>query len=368
MRTLRKIIAGSIIMIGLGTMPALACTAMEFTTQDGTTIYARTLEWGVSDLHSELEFVPRNKIFTSRLDAGQSGMSWHNKYAFTAIIAGGFPYAADGLNETGLTVGMLFYPGFAEYQSADASKDSSTIINGDFGNYILGNFKTVAEVKSALPGIRVVKSVDLEKQFGTVLPLHFIVTDATGASIIVEYTKGQLNIFDNAVGVLTNSPSYDWHLLNLRNYANLQPTSLPARSINGVSLAPFGAGSGMLGLPGDFTPPSRFIRAVAFIHTMEPVKTAQEGISAASAMLNNFDIPKGLIREGTLDNPILGYTQWSAIADTKHEVYYYWTAYNRRMRCIDLTKMNLNGAKIITMPLDKVRVEDMQDLSSQFTQ
>jgi choloylglycine hydrolase len=85
-------------------------------------------------------------------------------------------------------------------------------------------------------------------------------------------------------------------------------------------------------------------------------------------MLNNFDIPKGLIREGTQDNPILGYTQWSAIADTKHEVYYYWTAYNRRMRCIDLTKMNLNGAKIITMPLDKVRVEDMQDLSSQFTQ
>lgn len=366
MRALRNIITGSMMMLGLGAVPALACTAMEFTTQDGTTIYARTMEWGASDLHSELQFVPRNMAFASQLDGGQSGMSWKNKYAYTAIIAGDFPFATDGLNEAGLTVGMLFYPGFAEYQTADASKNSSTIINAEFANYVLGNFKTVAEVKAAIPGIRVVKSAELEKKFGTALPLHFVVTDATGASIIIEYTKGQLNIFDNAVGVLTNSPSYDWHLLNLRNYANLQPTSLPPRSINGVSLAPFGAGSGMLGLPGDFTPPSRFIRAVAFVHTMEPVKDAAAGVSAASAMLNNFDIPVGLVREGTVDSPVLGYTQWSVIADTKHDIYYYWTLYDRRMRSIDLTKVNLNGGKIVTMPLDKVRVEDVQDLSSQF--
>jgi choloylglycine hydrolase len=368
MRAIRRIIAGVTLALGLGATSALACTAMEFTTQDGTTIYARTMEWGASDLHSELEFVPRNMEFKSLLDGGQTGLSWKNKYAFTGIIAAGLPYATDGLNETGLTVGMLFYPGFAEYQSADASSHAATLINADVANYILGNFRTVAEVETAISHTRVVKSVDLEKKFGMPLPLHFVVTDATGASIVIEYTKGQLNIFDNAVGVLTNSPSYDWHLLNLRNYANLQPTSLPPRSINGVSLAPFGAGSGMLGLPGDFTPPSRFIRAVAFVHTMEPVANAQAGISAASAMLNNFDIPKGLIREGTADNPVLGYTQWSTIADTRDKVYYYWTAYDRRMRSIALTKVNLNGTKIVTLPLDKVRVEDVQDLSSQFTQ
>jgi choloylglycine hydrolase len=368
MRALRKMIAASMIVMASGPIPALACTAMEFTTQDGSTIYARTMEWGASDLHSELEFVPRHMKFNSQLDDGQSGKSWQNKYAFTAIIAGGFPFATDGLNEAGLAVGMLFYPGFAEYQPADPSKIASTIINADFANYILGNFKTAAEVRSALPDIRVVKSAELEKKFGTKLPLHFVVVDATGASIVIEYTNGQLNIFDNAVGVLTNSPSYDWHLLNLRNYTNLQPASLPPRSINGVSLAPFGAGSGMLGLPGDFTPPSRFIRAVAFVHTLAPAKDAQAGIDAASAMLNNFDIPKGLSREGTADSPVLGYTQWSTIADTRHGVYYYWTAYDRRMRSIDLTKVNLNGTAIVTKPLDKVRVEDVQDLSSQFTQ
>ena len=121
---------------------------------------------------------------------------------------------------------------------------------------------------------------------------------------------------------MTNSPGYDWHLLNLRNYSNLRPQAPAPRSIDGVSLAPFGAGSGMLGLPGDFTPPSQFIRAVAFVNTMVPVKDAAEAVSAASVMLNNFDIPKGLVREGSPEDFHLGYTQWSVIADMSHKVYY----------------------------------------------
>ena len=128
-------------------------------------------------------------------------------------------------------------------------------------------------------------------------------------------------MFDNKVGAMTNSPNYDWHLLNLRNYATLTPSSARPRSIDGVSLAPFGAGSGMLGLPGDFTPPSRFVRAVAFVNTMSPAKDAAEGVNAASRMLNNFDIPKGLVREGSNPEDFhLGYTQWSVIGDMNHKV------------------------------------------------
>jgi choloylglycine hydrolase len=111
-----------------------------------------------------------------------------------------------------------------------------------------------------MPKIRVVRNADIEKEFGTPLPLHHIVSDATGASIVIEYMDGQLSVTDNKVGAMTNSPGYDWHLLNLRNYANLQPQAAAPRTIDGVSLAPFEAGSGMLGLPGDFTPPSRFVR------------------------------------------------------------------------------------------------------------
>jgi choloylglycine hydrolase len=199
--------------------------------------------------------------------------------------------------------------------------------------------------------VRVVRNAEIEKAFGTPIPIHHVVTDATGASLVIEYTNGALTMFDNKVGAMTNSPNYDWHLLNLRNYANLQPYGAPAaRSIDGVSLAPIGAGSGLLGLPGDFTPPSRFIRAVAFVNTMQPVKDAAEAVAAASTMLNNFDIPKGLVREGASPEDYhLGYTQWSVIADTRHKVYYYWTMYDRRMRSVDFSKAQFRRAESLIL-------------------
>ena len=124
----------------------------------------------------------------------------------------------------------------------------------------------------------------------------------------------------------------------------------------------------MLGLPGDFTPPSRFIRAVAFVNTMAPAKDAGEAVSAASTMLNNFDIPKGLVREGpSAEDYILGYTQWSVIADTRHKVYYYWTMYDRRMRSVDLTKLDFNAKKVSGFPLDRVRTQDIEDRSADFS-
>ena len=347
---------------------SFACTSMVFRAQDGTGIYARTMEWGASDLHSEVVLVPRAMSFAAALDGGGTGRVWKNLYGFVGINADGLPYATDGMNEEGLTVGALFYPGFAEYQQRDADRQSTTIGAVDVVNYLLGNFKTVDEVRRAMPGIHVVRNADIEKKFGTPLPLHHVVTDASGASIVIEYTKGVLTIFDNAVGVMTNSPNYDWHLLNLRNYANLKPHGAAPRSIDGVSLAPFGAGSGMLGLPGDFTPPSRFIRAVAFVHAMEPVKDAAEAVAAASAMLNNFDIPKGVVREGaTAEDFHLGYTQWSVIADTRHKVYYYWTMYDRRMRSVDFSRLDFNAKKTSAFPLDRVRVQDIEDRSGDFS-
>jgi choloylglycine hydrolase len=357
-------------MFGFGVPPASACTAMVFRAQDGTGIYARTMEWGASDLKSELVLVPRNMTFTSALGAGETGMVWNNLYGFVGVNAAGLPYAADGMNEVGLTVGVLFFPGFAEFQQPSAAQQSMTMNSLDIANYLLGNFKTVEEVRQAMPKIRVVRNADIEKEFGSPVPIHHIVTDATGASIVIEYTKdGTLSIFDNKVGAMTNSPSYDWHLLNLRNYANLTPRGAPDnRNINGVSLAPFGAGSGMLGLPGDFTPPSRFIRAVAFVNSMEPVEDAAQAVNAAATMLNNFDIPKGLVREGaTAEDYHLGYTQWSVIADTSHRVYYYWTMYDRRMRSVEFAKLDFNAKKVSSFPLDRVRTEDIEDRSADFS-
>jgi len=355
-------------LLPIGAEPASACTAMIFKAQDGTGIYARTMEWGAFDLKSDMVLVPRAMAFASALGGGQTGMTWKNVYGFVGINAAGLPYAADGMNEAGLAVGALFFPGFAEFQEPSADQQSVSVSSVDLVNYILSNFKTVGDVREAIAKIRVVRNAEIEKEFGSPVPLHHIVTDSTGASIVIEYTKSGLAIFDNQVGVMTNSPTYDWHLLNLRNYANLKPSGAsPQRSIDGVSLAPFGAGSGMLGLPGDFTPPSRFVRAVAFVNTMEPVKDAAEAVSAASTMLNNFDIPKGLVREGTRPEDYhLGYTQWSVIADTTHKVYYYWTMYDRRMRSVDLGKLNFDAKGPSGFPLDRARAQDIEDRSGDF--
>ncbi len=243
-------------LAGLGACDADACTSMIFKAEDGTRIYARTMEWGASDLKSEMMLAPRGMAFSSALGEGKTGARWTNQYGFVGVNAGGLAYATDGMNESGLTVGALFFPGFAKYQELKDDELATTVSNVDLVNYILSNFKTVDEVRDAMPKIRVVRNAEIEKEFGTPLPLHHIVSDATGASIVIEYVDGKLAMTDNKVGAMTNSPNYDWHLLNLRNYANLTPDAARPRSIDGVSLAPFGAGSGMLGLPGDFTPPS----------------------------------------------------------------------------------------------------------------
>jgi choloylglycine hydrolase len=101
---------------------------------------------------------------------------------------------------------------------------------------------------------------------------------------------------------------------------------------------------------------------------MEPVEDAAQAVNAAATMLNNFDIPKGLVREGaTTEDYHLGYTQWSVIADMSHKVYYYWTMYDRRMRSVDLAKLNFDTKKVSGFPLDRVRTEDIEDRSSDFS-
>ena len=210
-------------LAGLEAHAADACTSMIFKAEDGTRIYARTMEWGASDLKSEMMLAPRSMAFSSALDDGKTGASMEEPIWFRRRQRRR-PRLCDRRHERSrLTVGALFFPGFAKYQEMKADELAVTVSNVDLVNYILGNFKTVDEVREAMPTIRVVRNAEIEKEFGTPLPLHHIVSDASGASIVVEYVDGQLNVSDNKVGAMTNSPGYDWYLLNLRNYANLTP-------------------------------------------------------------------------------------------------------------------------------------------------
>lgn len=343
-----------------------ACTSFIIKTKDGSPVYGRTCEWGVFDAKSDLVMTPRNLSFTSKLSGVKQGMAWKNKYGFVAINGLNQPFYLDGMNETGLTIGGLYLPGFTEFPSLKEGEEASALNSLDLIGYMLGQFNTVREIRAALPKLKV---VDVSKEeLNVAMPLHYVATDSLGNSIIIEYVGGKLNIYDNKIGVMTNSPPYDWHLLNLRNYSQLTPYAEGPgnKEINGVNITPFSAGMGMTGLPGDYSSVSRFIRAFEYTQTLLPLEDIEAAINQASRILNNFDYPKGVERTGAPDNYVLGYTQWSTIGDIQNKRYYWWTEWNRQMRMVDLNKLSFDGTEVVTIPLDKERAQNIDDRTKDF--
>jgi choloylglycine hydrolase len=328
--------------------PAQACTGIELIAADGSVIHARTLEFGI-DLKSEVMMVPRGYSRTGTTPDGKPGKTWTAKYASLGANALGMPILIDGLNERGLAVGLFYFPTTAKYQPYAPSDAPRTIAPWEVGSYILENFATVDEVRANLPNIVVPGVVLAAWKFSP--PAHYVVHDAAGKSIAIEYTDGKLNIYDNPLGVMTNSPGFDWHMTNLRNYVNFSMSDLPPAQVGSVKLVPFGQGTGMLGLPGDFTPPSRFVRAVAFSQSALPSQTGYEAILQAFHILDNFDIPKGSSRAPDKDehgNVVADYTLWTSAIDLKAERFYFRTFENSQIRMVDLTKQKVDGKDIVT--------------------
>ena len=164
--------------------------------------------------------------------------------------------------------------------------------------YLLGTCADVKEAVGAAAAVRV--GAVIQKNMGFVPPCHYIVHDAAGQCVVLEYIDGELKVHDDPLGVVTNSPTFDWHVTNLRNYVNLSVTNVPPVELAGIKFLGLGQGSGMLGLPGDFTPPSRFVRAVAFSRRPCPWQRPAKASCKRSIILNQFDIPKGAARgDGT---------------------------------------------------------------------
>ncbi len=179
---------------------------------------------------------------------------------------------------------------------------------------------------------------------------HFFVRDRSGKSIVIEPLGATLEIFDAPLGVVTNAPAYDWHMINLRNFVSLSVTNVPPLDLDGTELTQLGQGAGMHGLPGDFTPPSRFVRAVAFTASAQPSATGAEAVLAAFHILNQFDIPKGSVRDKATGGVEL--TQWTSVSDLKALRFYFKTFDDQTIRVVDLNKAVAGaGGKIRTIKM-----------------
>lgn len=365
-RPISGALALTLIAVLCGISESFACTGITLKAADNAVVYGRTMEWGSFDLHSRLVVVPRGYRYTGHTPDGKPGLSWQTRYGVAGIDAVGKDMIVDGMNEKGLTLGLFYHPGFAEYETYKVADAARSMGPTDLGQYLLSTCATVAEVRVAMAAIHVVAVV--EPALGITPPVHLLVTEASGKAIVIEFTNGAQKVFDAPLGVITNSPNYDWHETNLRNYINLSPVALPGKPIGELNFKPLGGGSGMIGLPGDFTPPSRFVRAVAFTKTARPTKTGDETIYELFRILDNFNVPLGA-SEGIEEEKTSGMrssTLWTSGYDTRNLVMYYHTQHNRRVRRVELRKIDFAApGGLQRLPLDKNQSQDYADVTPQ---
>jgi len=300
-----------------------ACTEIRKIAEDSSVIVARSFEYGF-DFKSRVIREPEGYFHVAGniplcKFSGIAPLNWTNLYSVLLVDSMGSGQAIDGMNAAGLSVGALLMPGgFAKYENCPMHKCGFAVSHMELPGWLLSNFATVQQVRDAMDGDGTWPVIG--KWFPT-LGLHWSVTDKTGDSIIIEYTDDGRQVYNNTIGVLTNSPGYDWHMLNFRNYLGLSNYNHDPLVLGPDEFPEFGQGSGLLGLPGDLTPPSRFIRAGILINFSGAVNNSVEAINLVYHVMNSVDIPKGIQKEqgsGTAD-----YTQWIVIKDLKNKVLYY---------------------------------------------
>ncbi|KAF1077827.1 linear amide C-N hydrolase [Halodesulfovibrio sp. MK-HDV] len=328
---------------------AQACTGVKTQATDGAVAFARTLEFG-TPLKSDILFVPRGQDWVSPAPDGNDGMTWQNKYAFLGPNAFGEKMFVDGINEKELYLGGFWFPGIASFPKATDNDAANIIAPQAFGAFILGTCATLDEVRKAISKIQLVGVTF--KKMGMILPMHWIIMDKTGKSIVVEPINGKIVVADNPVNVFTNSPPFAWHLQNLSNYANLTSRNSAPTTIRDYNVAPIGQGSGMVGLPGDFTPPSRFVRMALLSNSVESIATADEAVNQAFLLINNISIVKGVAVDIKPDDSVSAdYTQWTAVYDLKRHRCYFRTYDNQDIRMVQLDKLPLESDQILTIPM-----------------
>lgn len=325
-----------------------ACTGLKVSVLDGSFVSGRTVEFGVP-IEMVAAVIPRGYAFVGKAPDGQ-GLQYTAKYAVLGVYCFEDPVLMDGMNEKGLSAGAFYFPGFAEYTSVTDENRDRALSPIEFPNWILTQFATIEEVKNGLSSVIIAPTVS-EKWGPVPAPFHYVVYDKQGRSLVIEPIGGSLKVYDNSLGVITNSPTFDWHMTNLRNFLHISPYNAQTVRLGSVTLAPFGQGSGLLGLPGDFTPPSRFVRAVFISQTAVAVSTSREAVFQAFHLLNQFDIPIGMVRQKTALGFASDYTMMTCVRDPKELKFYYKSHDDQTIKVLDLKQFDLEAKTIKKAPI-----------------
>lgn len=289
---------------------------MTLRSQSNEVFFGRTMDFS-HDIIPKLYVIPNSYVWNNSLNNKQM----NDTYRFIGLgqeLDGMFGLF-DGVNEKGFAAAALYFAGYAEYTSAFQNA-TEPIASVDFLHYILGSCTSVKELPAILNNITIVGIPD--PVTNTIAPLHWIATDRSGACVIIEPTSRGLELLDNPIGVMSNSPDFHWHLTNLRNYISSSPTQTEEVFWDNTPLTPFGQAGGTTTLPGGFTSPERFVR-VAYLksHIPKPIDS-KEAITACFHIMESVSIPKGaVITSRNTDD----YTKYTAFINTNTCEYFYKT-------------------------------------------
>lgn len=318
------------------------CTAITYRTNDH--YFGRNLDLECS-LNEAVTVTPRNCILQFR---SMGRLEHHYAMIGMGCSAGGFPLYYDATNEQGLSIAGLNFPGNADYKPFAADKDN--LASFELIPWILGQCASVSEAECLLARINL-----WDEPFHPQIPaspLHWIIADKD-RSITLESVRDGLKIYENPAGVLTNSPTFDQHLCNLSQYMHLSAGEPVNAFAAGLELKKYSRGMGALGLPGDTSSMSRFVRA-AFVKLNSVSEPSETGsVSQFFHILKSVEMQRGCVR---LAPEVYDITVYSSCCNTGRGIYYYTTYDNSQIQAVDMHREDLDRNELIVYPLNKEQV------------
>ena len=313
------------------------CTAATYKTKDF--YFGRTLDYEFS-YGDEITITPRNYVFNFR---EKEKIETHYAIIGMAYVTENYPLYYDAINEKGLGIAGLNFVGNAYYREKVEGKDN--IAQFEFIPWILSQCASVAEAKKLIEKINLTNV-----QFNEKLPLaqlHWIISDSN-ESITVESVKEGIKVYQNPVGVLTNNPPFNQQMFELNKYMQLSSKSPENRFSKELSLEKYSRGMGAIGLPGDLSSQSRFVR-VAFVKmNSKSSDTEEESVSQFFHILNSVDQQRGCCE---LDDGKYEITIYTSCCNASKGIYYYTTYNNHQITAIDMNKEALESENLIIYPI-----------------
>ena len=313
------------------------CTAVTYKTKDF--YFGRTLDYEFSYI-DEVTITPRNYPFHFR-----NANSMNNHYAIIgmAYVIEDYPLYYDAVNEKGLGIAGLNFVGNADYKEKVPNKDN--IAQFEFIPWILGRCSSVKEAKALIKKINLV-STPFNSDLHTA-QLHWIIADCNEA-ITVESVKEGIKVYNNPVGVLTNNPPFDEQMFQLNNYMHLSPNDPENHFSDKLPLYKYSRGMGALGLPGDLSSQSRFVRAAFTKINSRSESSELESVSQFFHILGSVDQQRGCCHVGEGNFEITIYT---SCYNTNKGIFYYTTYDNHQITAVNMHKENLNDTHLTRYPL-----------------